>query len=296
MDNDIKNWWDQNPFTFGAATNDYKKNDLVGRVTSEKMDLDYFNEIERRFRKHSGTGGQEKGDSLLSKLIDYKTSVQEKDVLDIAIGSGLHTVAFAKEKGRVTGIDLTPYAVKQAKKNLELRGLSSEIRQMDAQQMDFKDDMFDFVNAWGCLMHMPDTKGAIKEIYRVLKPGGRVLAYMYNKSSWPFWFNIFFLRGILLLGFIRYGFSAVRLTSRYSDGSRKGGNALTKFFTSKEAGDMFIEAGFEKIEAYPWDIGYEPDGWPIGKFPIFKYLPRRVRNFMAKNWGYGLIVRAQKRT
>ncbi|MBX4200309.1 class I SAM-dependent methyltransferase [Candidatus Parcubacteria bacterium] len=287
---EIQSWWDENPFTLGAA-GDYKTGDLVGRVPEMKLDLKFFEEIERRFRKHSGTGAQELGKPLLSKLVPF--SLKGKKVLDIATGSGIFAVQFAKDGAEVTAIDLTAFATIEAKANFKSRFLSGEVIQMDAQNMTFRDHSYDFVNAWGCLMHMPNTEKAVKEIYRVLGHGGRVLGYMYNKSSWPFWFNIIFLRGILMFGLLRYG-SIVRLTSRYSDGASTGGNKLTKFYTPKEVKKIFMEAGFTEVEVFPWDIGYEPDHWPMRSFPVFKYLPKKVKAWMAKRWGYGLIVKAKK--
>lgn len=293
LNEQIKKWWEQNPFTFGVATNDYKRCDLVGRMPIENMDMHYFEEIERKFRKHTGTGIQEIDQPLLSKLIDFSL-IKNKDVLDIAVGSGLHLVTFAKAGARVTGIDLTPFAVSQANRNLELRHLQGRVLQMDAQCMKFPENSFNFINAWGCLMHMPDTEKAVKEIYRVLKPGGQVLAYMYNKSSWPFWFNIFFLRGILLGGLIRYKGNIDKLTSRYSDGSHNKGNILTKFITPKKAKEIFKRAGFNEVKALPLDISQEPNHWPMGSFPIFSYLPSKIKAWMSKRWGYGLIIRSKK--
>lgn len=291
---EVRAWWESNPFTFGAATNDYRNRDLVGKLPLEKMNLDYFQEIERRFRKHSGTGAQLPDELLLSKLIDYDLSIKDKKVLDIATGSGLFAVAFAQAGANVTAIDLTDFAVRQTKKNLALRNLEGLVLRMDAQKMDLPPLTFQFINAWGCLMHMPDTFRAISNIYRLLVPRGRVVAYMYNKNSWPFWFNIVFLRGILLLGLVKYKGDITRLTSRYSDGASVGGNVLTKFFTPKEVTEMFERAGFKKVKVFPWDIGYEPNHWPMRTFPIFKYLPQRVKAWMSKRWGYGLIIMAEK--
>jgi ubiquinone/menaquinone biosynthesis C-methylase UbiE len=290
---DVERWWEENPFTFGVATRNYQKNDLVGRIAVEEMNLQYFKEVERKFRKHSASAGQEDGDPLLSKLVDY-SFIKDKRVLDIACGTGLHAVSFAEKGAIVVGIDITDYAVSQTTRNFELRGLDGEILKMDAQKIEFQDNFFDFVNAWGCLMHMPDTEEAVREIWRVLRPGGRVLAYMYNKNSWPFWFNIFLIRGIIMAQLIRYRGDTTRLTSRYSDGSHKTGNMLTKFFTPKQVEEIFRRAGFNHIEVFPWRIEHEPDHWPMRKFPIFKYLPKSLKNWMAERWGYGLIIKAEK--
>lgn len=289
----VREWWEQNPFTMGVATKNYNTCDLVGRIPLEDMDLHYFNEIDRKFRKHIGIGAQDKDKPLLSNLIDFSL-IKDKDVLDVAVGSGLHLITFAGAGARVTGIDLTQFAVSQATKNLQLRNLSGKVLQMDAQQIEFPENSFDFVNAWGCLMHMPNTEKAVKEIYRVLRPGGHVFAYMYNKSSWPFWFNIFFLRGILLGGLIRYRGNLDKLTSRYSDGSHNKGNVLTKFMTPKKVTKIFEAAGFNDVEVFPLDIDNEPNHWPMRSFPIFRYLPSRIKACMSKRWGYGLIVRSKK--
>lgn len=203
-------------------------------------------------------------------------------------------VTYAKAGAEVTGIDLTDFAVKHATKNLEFRGLKGTVLKMDAQSLQFPDASFDFVCAWGCLMHMPDTEKAIREINRVLKPGGRVLAYMYNKSSWPFWFNIILVRGILMGKLIKYGFNITRLTSRYSDGNSVGGNMLTKFYTPGEAQRMFLAAGFTKAASAPWELPAEPNGWPMRVLPVFKHLPTAIKRYMAKRWGYGLIIKAEK--
>ena len=293
LNEEIRDWWEKHPFTLGVATKDYKSSDLVGKIPLDKIDLEYFIEIERKFRKHSGIGAQEEGQPLLTKLVNLE-ALKGKKVLEIATGPGVHLVPYVQAGAEVVAIDLTSYAVGQATLNLKLRGLPGAVLQMDAQKMTFPDEHFDFVHAWGCLMHMPDTAKAIKEICRVLKSGGVCLAYMYNRSSWPFWFNIIFLRGVLLLGLIRYKGDIDRLTSRYSDGASLGGNMLAKFYRPKTVAKMFKEAGFKDVEVKAWDIGYEPDHWPLRSFPIFKFLPTFLKKYMSKNWGYGLVIHARK--
>lgn len=288
---DIEAWWNAHPFAFGVSNT---RGDQVGTVDQASMDRAYFDEVERRFRKHHRGAAQEDGEPLFSKIVD-RAWLQNKDVLDIAVGSGFSAVSFAQAGARVTGIDLTDFGVMHAQKNFAVRGLSGTVLKMDAQHLTFPDASFDFVNAWGCLMHMPDTEGAIREMYRVTRPGGRVLAYMYNKSSWPYWFNIIFVRGVLMLGLVRYWGDTVRLTSRYSDGYSLGGNALTKFYTPKEVEHMFISAGFTEVEAKPWVIPHEPDHWPMRSVPLFKYLPSGIKRWLAQ-FGYGIIVSAERTT
>lgn len=288
---DVERWWNDHPFSFGFGNT---QGDQVGTIEIDKMDRAYFDDIERRFRKHARGGAQEEGAPLFSKLINYETQVRNKRVLDIATGSGFATVALIQGgAAKVTGIDLTDFAVAHTRKNLQVRGLSAEIHKMDAQHLTFPDQSFDYVNAWGCLMHMPDTEGAIKEIYRVLAPGGSTMAYMYNKDSWPYWFNIIVVRGILMLGFLRYGFDTVRLTSRYSDGHSIGGNMLTKFYSKKAAKQMYEAAGFTDVKVEPFVLTQAVDQWPMRQIPLFKYLPQTIKNKMAR-FGYAFIVTAHK--
>lgn len=285
---DVRAWWDQNPFAFGVSNT---KRDQVGTVPPSEMNLQYFKEVERRFRKHHRFAAQADGEPLLSNLVDYST-LRGKRVLDIATGSGFLAVGLAEAGAMVTAVDLTPFAVEHARRNFKVRKLPGTVLEMDAQNMSFPDESFDLVIAWGCLMHMPDTERAIRELRRVLRPGGQAIAYMYNKNSWPYWFNIIFLRGILMGGLLRYRFDTVRLTSRYSDGYSLGGNPLTKFYAPSDVAGMFREAGFSGVESKPWVLPEEPNSWPLRSLPIFKFLPMFVKRRIAY-FGYGLIVKAR---
>ncbi len=277
----VESWWNTNPFTYNGKVG-------VGKIaeTDEALTLQYFDKIDRRFRRHSGGSLQEEGQPLLSKFIDY-TALQGKEVLDIAVGSGFSAVAFARAGAQVTGIDLTEYAILQTKKNFELRGLTPKaVLKMDAQKLDFPDNSFDFISAHGCLMHMPDTQGAVKEMYRVLKPGGKIYVWMYNRG-WYFWFNIIFKRGILLGELFRNGFDVLKMTSKYTDGLPTGGNMHTKMFSRHGFQKLFERGGFSDITIV---TNYNPNewiyAWPMYKFPIGKFIPAVVRKFLSEKAGF----------
>ena len=178
-----------------------------------------------------------------------------------------------------TAIDITPRAVASTKKNLKLRKLDGDVLEMDAQKMSFEDNYFDFVNAHGCLMHMPKIDNAISEINRVLKKDGSACAWMYHKG-WYFWFGIIFLRGILKGKLFKYKFNIVKLTSRYSDGLLIGGNPLALFQTKNDAINRFKKAGFREVNA---KIVFNPAefySFPTKKFSFGQYLPYRLQNFL----------------
>jgi ubiquinone/menaquinone biosynthesis C-methylase UbiE len=287
----VEQWWDKHPFSYGiAGTN----TDQVGAVADEAMTLAYFDRLTAKFKQHGGV--QNPGADtrpILSELIDYNSLRGEK-VLDIATGPGLFLVEFAKAGATATGIDITSYAIKHASRNLALRGLEADVLKMDAQDMTFPDNTFDYVHAWGCVMHMPDTERAIAEIHRVLKPGGTALIYVYNRNSWTFWFNFILLRGIFLGGLIRYGFDVNRLTSRFADDASVGGSPLAKYYSKRALTQMVAQAGFRSARYTIWGRESEPEGWPVRSFAICTYLPRRVRYWLSSKIGLALIALVTK--
>jgi len=76
----------------------------------------------------------------------------------------------------VTGVEIDPYLVEVAKNNIEMKGLKRyRLFQQSIMSMEFDDNCFDFVLARLVLEHLPDPVRAVKEMCRVLKPGGKVV-------------------------------------------------------------------------------------------------------------------------
>ncbi len=285
----VRNWWNSHPFTLGLASNESgNKYDITGRM--EQLDLHFFQEVDRKMRKFYGTSGQPEGAPLLSTLVPYE-ELRGKKALDIAVGSGWSAVTLAEQGVETYGIDLTEEAIRMTARHAELKGVKLELKQMDAQHLEFPDNYFDYVQAWGCLMHMPDTERAIAEILRVLKPGGRFLAYMYNKDSLTYWFSFFFLRGILKGDLIKYKGNMTAIVSRYSDGAPVGGNMLTKAYSKKEARKLF--AAFNDVKVHPFYIPIEVESWPSRAFPFFKHFPAGFKKWLGSKLAWGLIIEAR---
>jgi SAM-dependent methyltransferase len=89
---------------------------------------------------------------------------------------------------RVTATDLTPNAVSIARQHFALEGVQAEdIRTANALNLPFPDNTFDAVWANGVLHATGDTRRAIQEARRVLKPGGRaIISHFYRKPSWMY--------------------------------------------------------------------------------------------------------------
>lgn len=106
-----------------------------------------------------------------------------RDILEVGCGLGTDTVRFARAGAQVTAVDLTAAAVELTARRLGDEGLNGEVRQADAEQLPFADGSFDLVYSWGVLHHTPDTARAIREVGRVLRPGGEARVMLYNRRS-----------------------------------------------------------------------------------------------------------------
>lgn len=107
-----------------------------------------------------------------------------KDVLEVGIGLATDFVRFVRAGARATGIDLTEAAVAAARERLEQEGLEAEVLVADAESLPFGDESFDVVYSYGVLHHTPDPARALREVHRVLRPGGEARIMLYSRRSW----------------------------------------------------------------------------------------------------------------
>jgi arsenite methyltransferase len=103
--------------------------------------------------------------------------IKKGDVV-VDLGSGAGNDAFIArnetgETGKVIGIDFTPAMIERARENNQVRGFNNvEFRQGDIEKMPLTANSADVIVSNCVLNLVPNKDGVIKEIYRVLKPGG----------------------------------------------------------------------------------------------------------------------------
>ena len=96
-------------------------------------------------------------------------------VLDVGCGRGVNTSKLRRKTKRIIGLDLKNYVKKKYLSDFKLvLG--------DGRKIPFKDKYFDFVTCWDVIEHIEEDELFLKEIYRVLKPGGRLLMSTPNKK------------------------------------------------------------------------------------------------------------------
>ena len=116
---------------------------------------------------------------------------QENDVvLDVAAGTGEPglTIAAMLKNGKVISTDLAEGMLEVARENATKRGIKNfETKACDVSELPFADNTFDAVSCRFGFMFFPDMLLAAKEMVRVLKPGGRIAASVWNVPEKNFW-------------------------------------------------------------------------------------------------------------
>jgi ubiquinone/menaquinone biosynthesis C-methylase UbiE len=111
-------------------------------------------------------------------------------VLDVATGKGAAVLPCARKvgpDGRVAGVDLSATILQEADRAVCAAGLANvEFRRMDAERLEFPDGAFDAITCAFSLFLFPDLDAALREMYRVCKPGGSVGVSIFDKTPPPF--------------------------------------------------------------------------------------------------------------
>lgn len=126
------------------------------------------------------------GDEII-RMLNPKS---DDAVLDVASGTGEPglTIASMLEGGKVIITDLAEDMLKVASENAAKRGIKNiETRACDISELPFEDNTFDAISCRFGFMFFPDMELAVKEMVRVLKPGGRIAAAVWNIPQKNFW-------------------------------------------------------------------------------------------------------------
>ncbi|MBA3476656.1 MAG: methyltransferase domain-containing protein [Actinobacteria bacterium] len=101
-----------------------------------------------------------------------------EDVLDLGSGAGTDTLVAAQmvgAKGSVTGVDMTPEMIAKARASADALDTGNvEFVESEAERLPFADGLFDVVISNGVIDLIPDKDAVFAELFRVLRPGGRL--------------------------------------------------------------------------------------------------------------------------
>ena len=113
---------------------------------------------------------------------DWVCSQATGDVLEVAIGTGLNLPHYAGDV-RLTGVEWSPAMLDIARRRARESGRQVDLRVGDAQALEFPDASFDTVVCTFSLCGIPDDGQAVREMDRVLRPGGLLLLADHVEAS-----------------------------------------------------------------------------------------------------------------
>jgi ubiquinone/menaquinone biosynthesis C-methylase UbiE len=190
---------------------------------------EFFDEVER-YRYHDYA-------AWMPRLMGFD-QFRGARLLEIGCGMGTDLLQFARGGARCTGMDLTPRSIEITRHRFRLYGADGNFMISDGEHLPFSDDSFDVVYSNGVLHHTPDTARSIREVHRVLRPGGLAKIMLYHRNSLNYWFEIVLRRGVLGLEFLR-GRSAEEIMSRVIEFSDHDARPLVKVYSRRQVRELF---------------------------------------------------------
>jgi ubiquinone/menaquinone biosynthesis C-methylase UbiE len=153
-----------------------QQDEAAGREESIRS---YYDEFAARYEDQRRTRRPDGYHALIDDLeIDFALRYGAGgDLLEVGCGTGLILERLAAHCKTAKGVDLSPGMLEPAK----ARGLDVQVG--SATSLPFEDEQFDVVCSFKVLAHVPEIEQAIREMLRVTRKGGYVLAEMYNPMS-----------------------------------------------------------------------------------------------------------------
>lgn len=270
-------WWETHPMRY----------DWKYAIPYQEFSKEFFSEIDRRFFNAAALYLPWRKVPF-DALIDFD-SLKDKDVLEIGVGNGSHAQLLAAHAMSFAGIDLTEYAVKSTAERMRVFGLAGIVRRMDAEQMRFPDNSFDFIWSWGVIHHSANTRKVLEEMRRVLKPGGEAIVMVYHRTFWEY-----YVQGVLLAILSGQIFKPAGL---HKSIQRRTDGAMARYYKRSEwerlVSDLFsirdVRIYGKKTELVPIPAGRLKD-------LLVRSIPNGVSRFVTNTCGWGsfLVSRLRK--
>jgi len=275
-----RSWWEDHPMR-------YDWNEEIGAAEFSQK---FFQEIDKRFFSDSARYMPPKNRPF-DAIVPFD-ALGEMDVLEIGVGNGSHAQLLAQECKSYTGIDLTAYAVSSTKKRFEIFDIAETIKQMDAEKLDFPSESFDYIWTWGVIHHSANTSKILKEMNRVLRPGGKATIMVYHRS-----FLYYYIFNGLFRGILCGGFSATRSLHKLVQISTDG--AIARFYSPKEWTQEVDRCGFSVDDLQVRGQKSELFPLPASSFKdrLMALLPNAISRFFLNTCRQGsfLITTISKR-
>ena len=187
------------------------------------------------------------------KFLKELTVAPGEFVLDLCCGTGDITIALAKQvgpSGNVIGLDFNQEMLDLAEQKIRQQDLQKEIqlKQGDAMELPYPDQSFDIVTIGFGLRNVPDANQVLKEIYRVLKPTGKVGVLETSQPTNP----------LIKLGWKSYFKlfpSFAKLLGANVSDYQYLSHTTAKFVSAEHLKAMLIKNGFKNVHVDKLNLG-----------------------------------------
>jgi SAM-dependent methyltransferase len=206
-------------------------------------------------------------------------------LLEVGCGMGTDLLQFARGGAKVTGVDLTPRSIEISRRHLQVYGERGNFAITDGENLPFADESFDVVYSNGVLHHTPDTAGAVREVHRVLHPGGLARVMLYHRRSVNYWLQIILRHG-LLHGELLRGHSPMEIMSEHVEFNESGGRPLVKVYSRREARKLF--SMFREVRVQVEQLT-RAELYFLGRL-----IPESIFRGLRRSVGWNVLISAQK--
>ncbi|WP_125708815.1 demethylmenaquinone methyltransferase [Companilactobacillus zhongbaensis] len=169
------------------------------------------------------------------------------DVLDLCCGTADWSIVLAEKypQSHIIGLDFSSEMLKVGQEKVTASGLNNiQLKQGNAMDLDYPDNTFDVVTIGFGLRNVPDANKVLKEIRRILKPGGQLICLEAFKVDTPVvkWgWKLYFNEIMPAMGKV---FASRKQEYQYLDDS------VNKFVSIKKLVRMYRDAGFINIRVH----------------------------------------------
>ncbi len=184
-----------------------------------------------------------------SRTLEVAAPIATEQWLDVCCGTGKLTLEIRRllgTEGEVTGLDFTAAMLAVARQAEAKATLPAQINwlEADALSLPFADGSFDGVTIGFGLRNLPDIDQGLREMRRVLKPGGRLVCLELSHPVWPV-----FRHGHKL--FVRFAVPFIGNLSRRGESNYQWlSESLGRFPGAEELADRMRLAGLSRLEFY----------------------------------------------
>ncbi len=187
------------------------------------------------------------------KVVKMAARCHPRAILDVATGTGDLALALVRRipSARVTGVDISENMLAQGREKVNRRGLKEKIvmQSGDAEALEFETGTFDCVTVAFGVRNFGDIPVGLREMYRVLRPGGRCLVLEFSEPTAPVFgwiYSFYFHRVLPWMG---------RLVSRNRTAYSYLPRSVDEFPLPERFSEMLKEAGFAGVRTEKLTFG-----------------------------------------